>query len=420
MEKPSVKFSILRHKLYSLFVEFRLQDVISLAKYWKDAFDTLPTTAGFILSIPLAAAYFFYVYIPWLILSWLWGYLILFLQVICRRSKHAKKLLILVSALLETLSSISKKLKTTKLGDLLQVSRQMVADLIQSLRNPSAKDRRKNKHSLSITELTELLAYEEVDEPSMEMTGTSRQRAHRVMHHVIPTNPFRATVRRSKVNSSPDKETPNNDNVSTISNRWDNDMDSIPEEVSYYIEKDSPTSFPTTPFSRARIMYRSAERTDTVMFAARDRLRLEAQSASRDEYSRNAALEAQNSGQFAVFDPNMKSDGLALTCGSHCALKVGKGQCCSVHSMMPIRANAFVYFEFSVTVTGQQTPSLALGLAPPDCPLNVMVGSWPRSVGLYSDGQLLVGSRWFPDLSARPSKISAGNDTIHPPIYLTR
>ena len=76
--------------------------------------------------------------------------------------------------------------------------------------------------------------------------------------------------------------------------------------------------------------------------------------------------------------------------------------------MMPIRANAFVYFEFSVTVTGQQTPSLALGLAPPDCPLNVMVGSWPRSVGLYSDGQMLVGSRWFPDMSSRPSKIAAG------------
>ena len=99
---------------------------------------------------------------------------------------------------------------------------------------------------------------------------------------------------------------------------------------------------------------------------------------------------------------------MALTCGNHCALKVGKGLCCSVHAMMPIRANAFVYFEFSVTVTGQQTPSLALGLAPPDCPLNVMVGSWPRSVGLYSDGQMLVGSRWFPDMSSRPSKIAAG------------
>jgi hypothetical protein len=36
------------------------------------------------------------------------------------------------------------------------------------------------------------------------------------------------------------------------------------------------------------------------MFAARDRLRLEAQSASRDEYSRNAALEAASSGQVRV------------------------------------------------------------------------------------------------------------------------
>jgi hypothetical protein len=27
-------------------------------------------------------------------------------------------------------------------------------------------------------------------------------------------------------------------------------------------------------------------------------------------------------GQYAMFDPNQKSDGLALTCGNHCALKV--------------------------------------------------------------------------------------------------
>ena len=45
------------------------------------------------------------------------------------------------------------------------------------------------------------------------------------------------------------------------------DTDSLPEEVAYLLDKDSPTSFPTTPFSRARIMYRSAERTDTVRFS---------------------------------------------------------------------------------------------------------------------------------------------------------
>ena len=62
---------------------------------------------------------------------------------------------------------------------------------------------------------------------------------------------------------------------------------------------------------------------------------------------------------------------------------------------MPVRSNTFVYIEFSITVSNSQTPSLGLGLSPPDCPLNVMVGSWPRSIGLYTDGQILIGSHWI-------------------------
>lgn len=37
---------------------------------------------------------------------------------------------------------------------------------------------------------------------------------------------------------------------------------------------DSPASFPSTPFSRMEIMNRTTEKVDSVMFAARDRLRL--------------------------------------------------------------------------------------------------------------------------------------------------
>ena len=63
--------------------------------------------------------------------------------------------------------------------------------------------------------------------------------------------------------------------------------------------------------------------------------------------------------------------------------------------MVPVHTNAFVYFEFSITVSRDQIPVLALGLSPPDCPLNVMAGNWRRSVGLYSDGNMLFGSHWF-------------------------
>jgi hypothetical protein len=173
------------------------------------------------------------------------------------------------------------------------------------------------------------------------------------------------------------------------------------------IGTDSPASFPPTPFSRAFVMSKTSERVVSVMFAARDRLRLEAQSISRDEYSRMAAKEAQSSGQLAVFDPNQTSSGIALTCGNHCAIKVGRGLCFSCRSMVPERPNAYVYFEFSITVSSAQIPSLGIGLSTPDCPLNVMVGSWQRSLGLYTDGQVLTDSRWFESLSGE--KILAGS-----------
>ena len=158
----------------------------------------------------------------------------------------------------------------------------------------------------------------------------------------------------------------------------------------------SPTSFPPTPFSRNRVMNLSSQRVDSTMFYVRDRLRLEEQSGSRDAVARRAAKKAKDTGQLAVYDVNNASEGMALCCGNHCAMKVGSGTCCSCRSTVPILRNCWVYLEFSITVSGSQVPSVSVGLVAPDTPLNVMVGSWENSLGLNSDGQLLAGSRWFP------------------------
>lgn len=131
------------------------------------------------------------------------------------------------------------------------------------------------------------------------------------------------------------------------------------------------------------------------MFVARDRLRLDALSSSHDQVTRQAAMETKNLGKFAAFDPQQASDGLALTCGNHCAFKIGKALCCSCRSMIPIRKNIFTYFEFSITSSHEKVPLVSVGISPQECPLNVMVGSWGSSVGLYSDGQLLAESKWY-------------------------
>ena len=226
--------------------------------------------------------------------------------------------------------------------------------IVATWRSPAAVHKKK---SLSLTELSELLAYEELEDDADNIAESSRKK-RRSMHHQIPTNPFRATIRVHRQGSSSEC---GEDNMAAL------------DDLTAYYEADSPVSFPPTPFSRARVMGRSAERVDTIMFAARDRLRLQAQSASRDAYSRQMAQEIESTGLFATFDPQYTSGGLALSCGNHCVMKVGNGLCCSARSVVSIDREKFVYLEFSITASSGQVPSLAIGLCPIDCPLNVMV-----------------------------------------------
>jgi hypothetical protein len=269
--------------------------------------------------------------------------------------------------------------------------------------------------ALSVEELAELLAYEEVDPNGSESTDPYPPQYHRSirgMHHYIPANPFKATIRihhRSVAMA----------HLQSSRTRSSTEVVSVADApgscLTEYAGGDSPASFPPTPFSRANVMNKSMDRVASVMFAARDRLRLEAQSVSRDEYTRMLAMEAQTSGQFAVFDPRQSSPGIALSCGNHCATKVGKGLCCCCCSMVPVRPNAYVYFEFSIMVSSSKTPTLGIGLSPQDCPTNVMVGSWPQSQGMYNDGQMLIGSHWHQSLNDK--RIEAGS-TVGMLVYL--
>ena len=258
---------------------------------------------------------------------------------------------------------------------------------------------------LSVEELAELLEYEEMDN---EHESMQYPRTLRGMHHYVPSNPFRATIRIHRAVPTPHHLRHSTDLIPTAT-----EIDPGSCLVDYNAA-DSPASFPPTPYSRASVMNRSLDRVASVMFAARDRLRLEAQSVSRDEYSRIVAQEAQSSGQFAVFDPKASSSGVALSAGNHCAIKVGKGLCCCCRSMMPVRTDTYVYFEFSIMVSSAQTPTLGIGLSP-ECPMNVMVGSWPRSKGFYNDGQMLVGSHWYQSTNGK--KIEAGS-TVGMLVYI--
>ena len=353
--------------------------------------------------IPRPLSMLFYYYVSWVFFIFVrWPLSVFcaclsFALAVClalsRQNSHTQQMAIHVAALSGSLARIWESLINVQVSELLLTLFVAFFEVFSSW-TPSGPRSMRPADNLSFSELNDLLSYEELDDDSTEqgMDPAARRKMRSSMHHYIPANPFRAVTRAPHDGDQ--------DSAATTSAAAAAAATATADDV------DSPASFPPTPFSRARVMSHSTERVVSTMFAARDRLRIEAQSASRDEYSRRAAMEAQTSGAMAVFDPRQTSDGLALTCGNHCALKVGRALCCSTRSMIPVRPNTFVYLEFSVTAQSGQVPSLALGLAPPDCPLNVMVGSWPASIGLHSDGQLLIGSRWF---DARGSSIEAGS-----------
>ena len=366
------------------------------------------------IEYPMSWLHYFFVTLPSSVLYYIFSQSIEIIQTVfhaviyvCetrsdQNSQQVRRAMLHVLRLLDIASTMYYNIMHTTLYELFIILLQTVVTIILSWISPSSYDY--TDGSLSITELAELLSYEELDDA--EGAELAERRMKRVMHNYVPSKPFKATIRVRTVQPhttptslvSPYRPSPNLSNSNSVATEF---VDTA----------DSPLSFPCTPFSRSRVLQRSTERVDSVMFAARDKLRLEAQSASRDEYSRKAALKAQTDGHIAVFDPRQASDGLALSCGNHCALKVGRGVCCSCRSMMPVPVNTLVYIEFSITTSGNGTvPSIAIGLAPPDAPLNIMVGSWNRSLGLYSDGQMLIDSRWFQGKAATSSgKQAAGN-----------
>ena len=316
-----------------------------------------------------------------------------------------RRLAIHLTALSATASTIVETIRNTSASEALQWLLQTWLDILTVCNNQHGESFNMmgglEHKNLSLTDISELLAYEELEDTQEKNLSNNVMR--KVMHNYIPSNPFKATVKIHSAGSKTGVSVP-------ISKEARAQMSQGQAEAYSIFDKYSPASFPSTPFSRANVMHRTEEKTDTVMFAARDILRMEVQSASVDEHSHKVAGAFLNSGQMAVFDPNQSSEGIALSCGNHCAKKHGRGLCSSSRTMVPVPTNRFVYMEFSIQASNSTIPSIAIGLSPPDCPLNVAVGSWAQSIGLYSDLHLTVASRLYDCLGKSRRKVTAGTN----------
>ena len=92
-------------------------------------------------------------------------------------------------------------------------------------------------------------------------------------------------------------------------------------------EFESPASFPCTPFSRAQVMNKNAERVISTILVHEMFCAWNYWPHLLTKYSRRLAVEARSAKKMAVYDATQTSHGLTLTCGNHCLMKIGKGLC---------------------------------------------------------------------------------------------
>lgn len=159
------------------------------------------------------------------------------------------------------------------------------------------------------------------------------QRIRRVMHFSIPLRTFEATVR---LPSSHFRESSSMDQLSAIGHVSNNPDSSGAFTTS--LSSSSPRSIPVSPRARRRVQLAFSNFSDEVLYQARDRLRLE----------RAATLTGTRSLLVPVFNPHDCNEEIRLSCGRHCATKLGPGMHRSVRGSIPFPRNRLVYFEMSL------------------------------------------------------------------------
>lgn len=241
-----------------------------------------------------------------------------------------------------------------------------------------------------------VVSYREKNETLSSLT---KQKVRRMMHYQVPLKPFEATIRCAN------KTAQLEDDDGTYTAGGGSSTSTLDRAPSSSFRRSSslfpsvmctPQSFPPTPISRACVMARFSQFSDDIVYLARDQLRLEELVKADDDVTKMAAQSLKQQACLAVFNSEDTATGIVLSCGGHCATKVGTtGLYTSTRAMVPIMRNRHVFFQMSIMAEESAVASLCIGLSTPEMPLNTLVGSWKYSIGFCSTGQILVGSRWY-------------------------
>jgi len=278
----------------------------------------------------------------------------------------------------------------------------------------------------SLNAAARVVAYTEIEDDTGGLNNYARSRVQRMLHYDVSLRPFVATVskngtvttnvREGAVLTSPAfvedslMDAPSTPPATDFDNvlPWNDASSSSGSPVGSSFMC-TPQSFPPTPNARSIVLARGHRFSDDVVFLARDRLRIHDGLHSTNERTREMARLLREGKSLAVFDAkDATTNGIELTCGQHIAAKVGVMLYCSTHSMVPVLRNCFVYFEMlviprPVAHVAPQPPSMAtlsIGLSTGEMPPNTLVGAWQGSVGLCSNGQILMAGQWCSPVGA--------------------
>jgi len=290
-----------------------------------------------------------------------------------------------------------------------------------------------------INPAAKVIAYIEGDDDAL--TQHAKKRVQRMMHYSVPLRPFMATIKVPAHGVSDDVPLAANaaaglfgnvdfPTVTDVDDTFNQSRRRLVSERSSAYDTDedydespflcTPKSFPPTPSSRAHVLARGTKFAEDVVFLARDQLRVEEGLESENEQTRAMAKALREGKRLAVFNASDVGGGINLSCGQHCASKVGNDIYSTARGMIPVLRNSFVYFEMTVSTPPLLSmmlhhASLSIGLSTLEMPLNALVGAWKGSVGLCSTGQILKGSQWCSPLNP---KTYGTNCTIGCLVYL--
>lgn len=158
------------------------------------------------------------------------------------------------------------------------------------------------------------------------------------MHFQIPLHSFEATVRLPPDNVLASPSWSRSASDASVGGGSHNRAQDETTSSYAHLSSATPRSIPVSPLARKRVQLAFSNFSDDVLYQARDRLRQE----------RAATLTGDRDLRVPRFNAHDCHEDIYLSCGRHCASKVGTGMYRSVRASVPLQKNRFVYFEMTV------------------------------------------------------------------------